>query len=206
MKFPINFRAPFALGMLSALSMLVGVVACGPAATAGPPTPTTPITSLIDIFRIVDLRELDADQCDTYNTHAVMHAASGDLSQGFWAIASKTEAGETVRFTVANRCLAGTLSDSLYPPRTAEDRPLGIEPAGAMMSMIIHCSPAYAGIDHAGPHYAAAPARFPAHARIDLRCRQFQTPAEGIPRIRRDRPNLYDKYVPKTEVPPHTRG
>ena len=116
MKFPINFRAPFALGMLSSLSMLVGVVACGPAATADPPTPTPPITSLIDIFRIVDLRELDADQCDAYNTHAVMYDSRGSFSDGFWALAYNDSDGDPVQFKVANRCFAGTLSDTPFPP------------------------------------------------------------------------------------------
>ena len=116
MKFPINFRAPFALGMLSALSMLVGVVACGPAATGDQPTPTPPITSHFDIFRIVDLRDLDADQCDEYNSHAVMHDARGSLSDGFWALAYNNSEGDAVQFKVENRCLAGTLSDTPFPP------------------------------------------------------------------------------------------
>lgn len=115
MKFPINFRAPFALGIIAALSILAGVVACGPAATAGPPTPTTPITSLIDIFRIVDLRELDADQCDAYNTHAVMYDDRG-YSHGFWALAYNDSEGDAVQFKVENRCFAGELSDTPFPP------------------------------------------------------------------------------------------
>lgn len=119
MEMPSKRRfAPGVFGLTIALSMLVaglaGVVGCGPAATAEPPTPTPPLAARIDIFRIVDLRELDADRCDAYNTHAVMHD-SRSYEHGFWAVAAKTEEGKTVRFDVDGQCIAGKLLDTYFP-------------------------------------------------------------------------------------------
>ena len=114
MKIPINFRAPFALGIIATISLLAGVVACGPAATAGPPTPTPPISSRTDIFRIVELRELDADQCDAENTHFVMYDADArTYADGFWAWESRDSEGDSVQFEVEGRCFAGKLFDMM---------------------------------------------------------------------------------------------